>query len=263
MRRSPLVLRVARAFERLVWGGDRRGRLFERLLQGHYRSRFRRDWVLAAPDDVPHFFDHRMHAVELAAGDVDVTPWTRAFLVGEVLREGDSLLDIGCGDGFFDLHFFAERCMSIDAVDVEESAITHAWRHNTAPNIAYHVLDATAEPFPRSSYDVIVFDGAIGHFPPGTTERVLKKVFDALAADGVFCGSESLGREGTDHLQFFETLDDLGAVLASRFPYVTLREVAYRTPAGLARREAFWRCAQDSRRLDEAGWRHFADAAPR
>jgi 2-polyprenyl-3-methyl-5-hydroxy-6-metoxy-1,4-benzoquinol methylase len=242
-------------YEAARWGGDRRRRLLERLLLGHYRSRFRRDWQLASAEWLPHYFDHRITAVEIACGgDITAVTWLRAFHTLEVLHDDAVVLDIGCGDGFFDRRFFVDQRAAIDAVDIEHSAIDHAVRVHPHERISYRRLDATVERFPREQYDVIVFDGAIGHFDPATTASVLDKVAGALAPDGVFTGSESLGREGTDHLRFFETLDDLSELLLEHFSVVAVRESAYRTSTGLERREAYWRCAHTRVPIDTAGW---------
>jgi SAM-dependent methyltransferase len=238
-----------------VWGAERRRRLLERLLRGHYASRLRREWVYVAPEAAPHFFDHRHDALALVTGDGNVEGFLRAFYALDVIRAGDEVLDIGSGDGFFTRHFLALRAGHVDAVDIEPTAIEHARREHAHPRVTYHLLDAVEAPFPRGSYDVVVFDGALGHFPRATTAVVLGKIASALRPGGVFVGSESLGLEGHDHLQFFESLDDLGAALAPHFAKIGLREAAYELGGGVKRREAFWRCAIDSDGARRSAWR--------
>jgi SAM-dependent methyltransferase len=245
---------LARVVEPLLWGGRRRERLLVRLLGGHYDSLYRRDWVLAR--EPPHFFDHRLDGFALVGGGAAPMPFYRAYYVVELLREPDVVLDIGCGDGYFTTRFFAPHCAQVDGIDIEASAIAHAETVNPARNVRFVRTDAVASPFPRSRYDVVVWDGAIGHFPPDTTKRMLEKIRDALAPDGVFAGSESLGREGHDHLQFFGSADDLAALMQPHFAHVAVRELSYRLPDGTVRREVFWRCAQDPERLRSADWRH-------
>lgn len=155
------------------------------------------------------------------------------------------LLDIGCGDGFFDRRFFAERCRRIDAIEIEPDSIRRAQRDGNG-KIQYHLLDAVNQPFPSEKYDVIVWDAAIGHFSKEGVQPVLQKITPALKEDGVFVGSESLGHEGHDHLQFFETTDDLKRLLTPHFKHVGVRTVEYSTAfsGSFGRQEAFWRCAQ-------------------
>lgn len=253
---------VAKAAERVVWGGDRRRRQFERLLSGHYASRRRRDWLYVAREEAPHFFDHRHNALALVTGDGNVEGFLRAFYALDVIGTGDDVLDVGFGDGFFTRHFLAQRAGHVDAVDIEPSAVAHARREQAHPRVEYHLLDAVSSPFPRAAYDVVVFDGALGHFPPATTQAMLAKIAAALKPGGVFVGSESIGdAEGHDHLQFFATLDDLAEVLGPHFPLVALREATYEIRGGLRRREGFWRCAIDDAGVRRSAWRSLEPAS--
>lgn len=252
-------LAVWRAWERALWGGRLRQRVLTSLLKNYYLSKYRREWLLSEAQ--PHFFDHRMTLFTFAFTDNCSGPaaLTRAFVASEVIRDGDRLLDIGCGDGFFTRRFLAPRCSIVDAIDIEPSAIASATIHNSAPHINYLLQDATVGAFPRKEYDVIVWDGAVGHFAAATLHAMLAKIGSALAEDGVFVGSESLGNEGHDHLQFFEDLDALAHVLSTHFPFVELREAKYQLGDGFVRREAYWRCALKADRLDRHRWRRFAE----
>lgn len=250
---------ATRAALRVAGGGDRRERLLLRLLELRYRTLFLRQWRWA--DEPPHFFDHRIGSFNFAIGKEHGFSYVRGYFASELVRDGDRVLDVGCGDGFFARRFFAARGASVDAIDIEPSSIEHAARHNAAPGIRYRLQDAVSEPFPSDAYDLVVWDGALGHFAPDTTDHMLTKIREALAGGGAFVGSESLGFEGDDHLQFFETLDELGETLGRHFPHVLVRELEYRLPGGALRREAFWRCAIDPDRLERAEWRSYA-AAP-
>ena len=120
-------------------------------------------------------------------------------------------------------------------------------------NVTYTVLDAVTEPFPSDRYDVIVWDGGLGHVTPDAAHGVLAKIKVALAPDGIFVGSESLGHEGHDHLQFFSSVGDLCALFEPHFANVLVRSLDYELP-GLTRQEAFWRCGSSRVRMDEASW---------
>lgn len=247
-----------RAVESLVFGGETRERLLGRMLLALEASRFRRRWIWAA-GHLPHFSDNRGAWLRAgaSASPPDAAALIRGFYVLEMLRPGDALLDIGCGDGFFTRQLYSPRCTLVDAVDIEPTAIATAMRWHPADNIRYHLMDAVEQPFPSGRYQVIAWDGAIGHFPPETTGRMLDKIARALAADGVFCGSESLGREeGHDHLQFFDSLEDLRGLLRPHFRHVQAKEMQYTIGRGQGylRREGYWRCANSPERLDSAAW---------
>lgn len=253
-----LLRRAAFVIESPVSGWRLPERLLLALLGQYYASRFRLQWQWS--QEPPHFFDHRIGLFDFAFGGAKSGPYPyyRGFFSSEVIRAGDVLLDIGCGDGFFTRRFFAARSGHVDAVDVELEAIENAAALNPALNVTYHLLDATLGEFPHPRYDVVVWDGALGHFAPATTARMLERIGAAIGDTGIFVGSESLGHEGGDHLQFFESLEDLHALFAPRFRHVRLRAIEYRLGDGFLRREAFWRCTNDESRLREIRWRDFA-----
>jgi SAM-dependent methyltransferase len=242
------------ALEFIVFGGEPRLWVTKKLLTAQLRSKFRRDWLWSV--EKPHSFDYEI--LEMAFGPpAGAYTIYRGVLVTELLEKGDHLLDIGCGNGFFDCHFYAHKCDRIDAVDVDPVAISAANKRNSAPNINYHLQDAVNQPFPGSKYDVVVWDGAIGHFAADSTVGMLNKISVHLKENGVFCGSESLGHEeGHDHLQFFETIHDMADMLKRHFRFVQVREARYgiSDSAGFIRKEVYWRCSNNRERLDRAQW---------
>lgn len=257
--RRDLRRRLAYIKQLILHGGDRRESRLIKLLGRHYEGKFRRQWVLSTEE--PHFYSQRIGLFEFAFGESGRGPYpfNRGFFSSEVLREGDRLLDIGCGDGFFTRRFLSPRCSHVDAIDIEPSAIAEASATNNSPKITYHLLDAVKQPFPEKQYDAIVWDGALGHFSAETTHQMLQKIKDCLSPDGVFVGSESLGIEGSDHLQFFNSLSDLGVLLEPYFHHIELRSVSYRVGQGegFLRQEGYWRCSNDPARLRDCQWQVF------
>jgi SAM-dependent methyltransferase len=241
--------------ETLLWGGRFRRSLTRKLLLSQYKSKFRHDWIWA--NEPPHFSDNEHYESTFENPSNSAYLFYRGLLTAEILKQGDKLLDIGCGDGFYNYRFYSHKCKSIDAIDIESSAITYAKQYNSSENINYVLQDAVNQPFPSKKYDVIAWDGAIGHFPPETTTKMLNKIVDALEKDGVFTGSESLGHEeGHDHLQFFETIYDFGDMLKKHFKYVSVRETSYPISSQLnfIRREAYWRCSNSENFSNRFGW---------
>jgi hypothetical protein len=83
---------------------------------------------------------------------------------------------------------------------------------------------------------------------------MLNKIRSALAPQGVFVGSESLGKEGNDHLQHFSTLAEIRELFLPYFHHIHLHQVTYRTKSGVIRTEAFWRCSDSADRLEACCW---------
>src|ERR1700730_11932668 len=152
---------------------------------------------------------------------VGAFPFLRGFLAMMAVEEGDKVLDISCRDGFFSKRFFSTKASHVDAFDVETYAIEMANRYNADPRVSYSVRDAITDPFPSNDYDVIIWDGGIAHFPPGTNDLMMPKIRAALKQGGLFVGSESLGFDGSeDHLQRWTDESEVRAMLSSHFKFV-------------------------------------------
>lgn len=249
---SPMSF-VFKMIESIIFGGRWRRTFTRKVLTLLYRSKFRSDWWWSAHP--PHFSSHEQ--LESLFSDKQSSFYSiyRGVLTTELIKEGDILLDIGCGDGFFDQRFYSHKCKSIDAIDIEPSAIKYARKYNCAENINFSMLDAVNEPFPRSRYNVIAWDGALGHFSSETTFKMLGKIVDAVENDGIFCGSESLGCEGHDHLQFFETILDLRRIFEKHFKYIAIKETSYPiNNNSFIRREAYWRCSNSEKFKNGFDW---------
>lgn len=257
VRSNTVTRNLVHLGELAVFGSMLREKIARGLLSQYYRSVFRRHWAWQVHGE-PHFSLHSVCLFDLLDGRLGqgIYALMRAFLSAEIIREGDHVLDIGCGDGALTRRFYAPRAAHVDAVDIEQSAIDYASKQNAAPNISYRKLDAVNEPFPQAAYDVIVFDGAIGHFAREGSAAVLKKISAALTPRGVFCGSESIGPEGHDHLQVFATADDLRSLLAGQFRHVRVKQQEYPLQSSSWKRiEGYWRCSNADGRLEELDWK--------
>lgn len=247
---------------RQIGGESLLERLLLSLLGACYRWRFWRQWRTGG--EYPHFEEQRIFMFDFVfargPGFPGASPFYRGFWSAEMVRDGDLVLDLGCGDGFFSSRFLAERAGRVDAIDIDPEAIRTARAQNAGDKVFFHCQDAVSAPFPRSRYDVIVWDGALGHFSAAAADSMLRKITQFLSPTGVFVGSESLGREGADHLQVFDAPDDIGTLLRSYFTSVYLRELTYPLSwaGGFVRKEAYWRCSNDPERLERAGWRRMA-----
>jgi ubiquinone/menaquinone biosynthesis C-methylase UbiE len=65
---------------------------------------------------------------------------------------GDSLLDVGCGTGYFTRRFASEAGLRVTGVDPDREAIDYARAHGS-PGETYLAGDARNLPFPDASFD--------------------------------------------------------------------------------------------------------------
>jgi SAM-dependent methyltransferase len=241
---------------RLAGRGVRRERVLVGLLGANFQIKHRLDWELSR--EAPHFFDFRSGVFAFGFGDAPPSSHMldRAAMARDTIADGDCVLDIGCGDGFFTRRFYSDRAGRIDAIDVEPSAIAHAERYHPHPKISYARCDAVAGRFPATEYDAVIWNGAIGHFSEADTATVLQKIRDCLRPSGVFVGSESLGLEGHDHHQFFNDEQAVQRLFRPYFRYVATRTVNYTIgqDRNFARREVFWRCSDARESLMRDAW---------
>lgn len=201
--------------------------LSERYLRRYYQWDTMRRWQTSRHP--PEWFDHRADLYQFSR--TRHPHWAeRGVYSRELVQPGDRVLDLCCGDGFYPFHFYAETADHIDAVDRDPAAVAHASRYHTHPNIRYSQMDVAADPFPGASYDVVVWDAAIEHFPAAAIQTILAKIALVLAPDGVLSGYTILN-DGPlmhpDHAHEFPDAGALTATLRQHFAHVTTFETTY------------------------------------
>lgn len=224
--------------------GRRRMGLAEKYLKGYYRHKFLKEWVLAS--EKPHWFDHR-HDLFMWSEHRNAHWVERGIYSMEAMWPSCRVLDIGCGDGFYLYHFYTTMASHIDAIDVEQEAIEHARRYHNHDKIVYHLRDAVNQDFPGSQYDVVCWDGALGHFSREEIATVMAKIKEALGPSGVLTGYEEIEEEeqiSWDHKIALNSIDNLRVLLCQYFPFVGILETY--SPG---RHNAYFRCSYDRVRL--------------
>jgi SAM-dependent methyltransferase len=85
-----------------------------------------------------------------------------AELVVETLqpRAGESLLDVGCGTGFFTRTLASAAGGRVTGVDINPEWVEYA-RGRDAGGASYEVADARALPYPNASFDLVVSIAAL------------------------------------------------------------------------------------------------------
>jgi SAM-dependent methyltransferase len=75
-------------------------------------------------------------------------------------RPGESLLDVGCGTGFFTRALGAAIGGPVTGVDINPEWVAYARRRNAA-KVSYEVADARALPYVDASFDLVVSIAAL------------------------------------------------------------------------------------------------------
>ncbi|MBU1626637.1 class I SAM-dependent methyltransferase, partial [bacterium] len=196
--------------------------------------------------EAPHWFDHR---IDLFTWSGHLNPhWVeRGVYSYEVMKSGCTVLDLGCGDGFYPYYFYSIVASRIDAIDIEPSAITHARKFHNHSKIHYYQQDIVSDSFPADNYDIVTWDGAIGHFSKDEIQVIMSKIRDVLGQSGTLTGYEVIEtkeNKSWDHKIALTSVGNLKRLLNQYFPYVGIFETF--SPG---RHNVYFRCSLDVNRL--------------
>ena len=104
------------------------------------------------------------------------------------LSKGCSVLDIGCGPGFW-VREFCRMGLTVYACDLSTTAVELTKKSLGLFDLTAHVLEGNAEklPYRDESFDYINCQGVIHHTP--NTEKCIAEFFRVLKPGGVVCFS--------------------------------------------------------------------------
>lgn len=207
----------------------------------YYHYLMRLQWRKGSPE----WFDHR---IDLYRWRNHLNPhWVeRGVYSKEAMFPHCQVLDLACGDGFYPLFFYVSTGAFVDCIDVNPSAIKHATRYHSHPQIRFFRRDAVNDEFPKPFYDVITFDGAMDHFSLTQLDILFPKIKKALRGTGILVGYQEIGFRVPDeeHPTSFSTTNDLIALLLKYFGYVNA--IVTETPG---RKNAYYRCSDNQEKL--------------
>jgi SAM-dependent methyltransferase len=202
-------------------------RFVRRLAAVSHKAQLRLEWATGNP---PEWYDTFIGQYYAWREERIAWIWDRGVLNTLCLKPGGRLLDICCGGGFYDYHFYAPRAREVLAVDFDPNAIAHAQRNNAASNIHYLVADIR-ESLPQGPFDNVIWDGAIEHFTPDEIDGLIRRIKERLAPGGVLSGYTVAEREEgmhhPDHEYEFKSKDDLRRFFTPYFANVVVIETVY------------------------------------
>jgi ubiquinone/menaquinone biosynthesis C-methylase UbiE len=109
-------------------------------------------------------------------------------------KAGDSVLDIGCGTGYFTRRAACAVTPGGEVIGIDPSApmIDYASR-SAAPNCSFQVGSAQDLPFPDASFDLVISSLAFHHLPVKDRSTALSQAYRVLRPGGRLLIAE-LGR---------------------------------------------------------------------
>ena len=101
-------------------------------------------------------------------------------MAGDV--KGASILDLGCGFGWFEAFAINAGCSRIVGLDTDEVSLKRAARETTGPE--FLLYDALNAPENMGEFDIVVMFDFLEHVPAGDESLLLEKVRGFLKPDG-------------------------------------------------------------------------------
>lgn len=185
------------------------------------------------------WFDHRF---DYLRGPENIFWLERAIYASSLIRKGDTILDIGCGDGIYSGKFYSIKAKFVDAIDIDSNAIKHAKKLYSRKNVKFskkNILIWT----PIKKYNNIFMFAVIEHLTEKDGKMVLSKIEKCLAKDGVFFGSTSVfeddGYHNFEHKNEFISVATLKKFLSQKF-----KKVKITTSNWPGRLECYFECRQ-------------------
>lgn len=95
---------------------------------------------------------------------------------------GRSVLDIGCGDGFFSMEARRRGAQRVVGIDIDSDSVGAARARNSDAGVEFLIGDATGQ-LPAGPFDLILLLSAIEHFK--SPREVLARIRDILTPGGL------------------------------------------------------------------------------
>ena len=128
-------------------------------------------------------------------GAVDIWNWEgpagslrwarRVKMLGNHLRVGMRVLELGCGTGSFTREL-ARSGADIVAVDISPELLNIA-RADCCTNIRYEIQNACAMSYPDAAFDSVVGSSVLHHLE---IQEALREIYRVLRVDGTICFTE-------------------------------------------------------------------------
>lgn len=127
----------------------------------------------------------RLNQSLVTVGDMALKRRARNIVLNLELRDGDRVLEIGCGNGYFlSLLNRLGRKISLTGIDNDELALKDAKKFIGDDEVKLNFADAAKLPFPANSFDKIIMSEVIEHVKD--EEKCLNEAYRVLKSSGIF-----------------------------------------------------------------------------
>ena len=110
----------------------------------------------------------------------------RVQMLGAHLRPGMTILEIGCGIGYFTGEL-ARSGAEIVAIDVSPELLEIARANYSSPNVRYEIQNAYALTYPDATFDSVVGSSVLHHLE---IQEALREIYRVLKPRGTICFTE-------------------------------------------------------------------------
>ncbi len=153
----------------------------------------------------------------------ELLPWAL-----DGIELGDDVLEVGPGPGLTS-DLLRRRFARLTSIEIDPVAAESLRRRMNGTNVTVIEGDATAMPFPQSSFSGAVSFTTLHHVPSAALQnRLFAEVYRVLRPDAYFVGTDSLWSRGMQLIHFGDTLVAVdpstlqGRLEASGFSEVTV-----------------------------------------
>ncbi len=178
----------------------------------------------------PEWFDHFIDQHYQWSATKNPLGWERGIFNLLAIKEGASILEICCGDGFNAHHFYSIRAKNIVSVDFDPRAIAHANKHFKTDKTDYRLCDIRKS-LPEGTFNNIIWDAAIEHFTLEEMDTIFKGILARLTPSGILSGYTIIkadhGSSHDDHEHEFESKEELRGKLKQYFNHVVVFDTKY------------------------------------
>jgi 2-polyprenyl-3-methyl-5-hydroxy-6-metoxy-1,4-benzoquinol methylase len=111
-------------------------------------------------------------------------PLQATRLVADDDLDGQDVLDVGCGFGWFELFALAHGVRTITGIELTERDLETARANVDAPNVQFQIANAIELPFNDASFDTVVCWEVLEHIPVNTEPRAFHEIARVLRPGG-------------------------------------------------------------------------------